>query len=80
MPAGCGAARFVSPCCSCVTRRTFSDALGVVHSEEGVVSFKWRACIVLQARHFASMAPLWDGWTLRTMQSQRAREATILFF
>ena len=57
MPAGCGAARFVSPCCSCVTRWAFGDALGVVRSEVRAVSFKWRACIVVQARHFLSLAP-----------------------
>lgn len=58
----CGAARFVSPRCSCVTRWAFGDALGAVRSEVRAVSFKWRACIVLQARHFVSLAPLRDGW------------------
>lgn len=78
MPTACVAAHFVSLCCSCVTRWAFGDALGAVRSEVRAVSFKWRACIVLQARHFASMAPLWDGWTLRTMQSQRVRRIAIV--
>lgn len=61
-----------------MTRWAFGDALRAVRSEVRAVSFKWRACIVLQARHFVSLAPLRDGRISGNNENWRVRRITIV--